>query len=144
MRLELRHPLFFCAWLASWGIPAMAAEVISPDNIPGTTRVDAEGVINIVNTVSDLVMVDARITSDRKQGFIEGSVSLPDLETSCATLGKIIPRKSSPSLFYCNGVKCGRSVKSIKIAQDCGYEKIYWFRGGFEEWKAKGYPFVTE
>lgn len=121
-----------------------AVEVVSPDSIRGTTKVDAEGVINIVNTVPDLAIIDARITSDRKQGFIEGSISLPDIDTSCGTLTKVIPRKSQPILFYCNGIKCGRSVKSIQTAKDCGYEKIYWFRGGFEEWKAKGYPYITE
>ena len=123
---------------------AHSAEIVSPESIPGTTRVDAEGVISIVEKVSDLVIIDARISVDRKQGFIEGSRSLPDIDTTCTSLEKAIPSKTRPVLFYCNGVKCGRSVKSINIAQGCGYEKIYWFRGGFEEWKAKGYPFVTE
>lgn len=129
-------------WMGSTTVGA--TEVVSPDSIPGTTRVDAEGVISIVEKVADLVIIDARITVDRKQGFIEGSRSLPDIDTTCGTLEKVIPGKSRPVLFYCNGVKCGRSVKSINIAQACGYQKIYWFRGGFEEWKAKGYPFVTE
>jgi rhodanese-related sulfurtransferase len=123
---------------------ARAAEVVSPENIPGVTRVDSDGVINLVNTIPDLIVIDARIPSDRKQGFIEGSVSLPDVDTTCAALQKIVAQKSLPVLFYCNGVKCGRSVKAIKVAQGCGYERIYWFRGGFEEWKAKGYPFITE
>ena len=134
--------LFSALWLGCGN--TRAAEVVSPETIPGTTRVDAEGVISIVEKVSDLVIIDARITVDRKQGFIEGSRSLPDIDTSCNSLERVIPGKARPVLFYCNGVKCGRSVKSINIAQGCGYQKIYWFRGGFEEWKAKGYPFVTE
>lgn len=129
-------------WIA-WG-NVRAVEVISPEVIPGVTRLDAEGVINIVEKTPDLVVIDARITIDRRQGFIEGSHSLPDIDTNCNNLDKIIPGKMQPVLFYCNGVKCGRSVKSINIAQSCGYKNIYWFRGGFEEWKAKGYPFVTE
>lgn len=121
-----------------------APEVVSPDLIPGSTKVDAEGVINIVNTIPELVIVDARIAADRKQGFIEGSVSLPDIDTNCDSLGKVIRKKNQPILFYCNGIKCGRSVKSVKTAMQCGYDKIFWFRGGFEEWKTKGYPFVTD
>jgi len=134
--------LFSVLWLGCGN--TRAAEVVSPETIPGTTRVDAEGVISIVEKVPDLVIIDARITVDRKQGFIEGSRSLPDIDTTCGSLEKVIPGKTRPILFYCNGVKCGRSVKSINIAKGCGYQKIYWFRGGFEEWKAKGYPFVTE
>ncbi len=119
-------------------------EIKSPEAIPGTTKVDAEGVIDLVNRINNLKIVDARISADRKQGYIEGSVSLPDIETDCTSLGKIITDKNIPLLFYCNGVKCGRSVKSVHVALQCGYTNVYWFRGGFEEWKNKGYPFVKD
>jgi rhodanese-related sulfurtransferase len=117
---------------------------LAPESIKGTTRVDAEGVIDLVEKHSDLIMVDSRIKADRKQGYIEGSISLPDIDTTCDSLAKIIPKKESMSLFYCNGVKCGRSVKASKIAVGCGYEKIYWFRGGYAEWLEKGYPVVNK
>lgn len=134
--------LFWILWLSCGS--ARAAEIVSPETVPGTTRVDAEGVIDLVEKDPSLVIIDARISIDRKQGFIEGSHSLPDVETNCLTLAKLVPGKKRPVLFYCNGVKCGRSAKAIATAQGCGYEKIYWFRGGLEEWKAKGYPFITE
>lgn len=119
-------------------------KVVSPETIAGTTKVDAEGLIDAANRIVDLIIVDSRITSDRKQGYIEGSLSLPDVNTTCETLAKIIPKKTSPALFYCNGIKCGRSVNAIKVAQKCGYSTVYWFRGGFEEWQNKGYPFVKD
>ena len=119
-------------------------KIVSPASIPGSTIVDAEGVINLVTTLADLNIIDARIKSDRKQGYIEGSVSLPDIDTDCDALAKIITAKSTPTLYYCNGVKCGRSAKSVKIALSCGYNNIYWFRGGFEEWQTKGFPVLTD
>jgi len=121
-----------------------AAPPLSPETIDGSTRVDAEGVIELVNEVPALVFIDSRIRSDRAQGYIEGSVSLPDVDTDCDSLARLIPEKTAPVLFYCNGVKCGRSGKAVKIAIDCGYRTIYWFRGGFQEWLAKGYPFLQE
>ena len=125
--------------------PARGADkVIAPDTIPGTTKVDAEGVLDAVEKIANLVIIDARIRQDRVQGYIEGSVSLPDVDTSCESLKKIIPRKSSPVLFYCNGPKCGRSVSSSRLALQCGFTQIYWFRGGFEEWKQKNYPYLKE
>jgi len=120
-----------------------AVKVVIPDKIPGTTLVDAEGVIALAAKTPDLVIIDARIVGDRKHGFIEGSVSLPDLQTNCASLAKVIPKKSSPVLLYCNGVNCGRSVTSTNIALKCGYTRLYWFRGGYEEWTAKSYPTVV-
>jgi rhodanese-related sulfurtransferase len=116
----------------------------APENIKGTTKVDAEGLIAVVNKIPDIIIIDSRIPGDRKQGFIEGSLSLPDVETTCDSLANVIPAKNAPTLFYCNGVKCGRSVNAIHVALKCGYNNIYWFRGGFEEWLAKGYPYLQE
>jgi rhodanese-related sulfurtransferase len=95
--------------------PADVGGDVSPDEIPGATKVD-----------------------------VEGSISLPDVKTTCSSLAKNISRKSAPVLFYCNGPRCGRSVNSSRKALSCGYTRVYWFRGGFEEWKKKNYPFVKE
>jgi rhodanese-related sulfurtransferase len=116
----------------------------APMLIPGTTKVSAEDVLDLAEKIPDLLMIDARIRSDRKQGYIEGSVSLPDVETNCKTLAKVIPAVKAPILFYCNGVKCGRSVNSSKAAIKCGYTNIYWFRGGFAEWEAKNFPMIKQ
>jgi len=116
----------------------------APLLIPGTTKVSAEGLLELVAKNPDLLIIDARIRIDRKQGYIEGSLSLPDIATNCASLAKLIPKKNTAVLFYCNGVKCGRSGKSSIIALQCGYNNIYWFRGGYVEWKAKNYPFIKE
>jgi len=118
--------------------------VRAPEEIPDVVRVDAEGLIETVRTVKDLVLIDSRIAMDRKQGYIEGSVSLPDVETDCESLAAVVPSETHPVLFYCNGPRCGRSVAAIAVARDCGYSKLYWFRGGFKEWSEKGYPFLKE
>lgn len=114
----------------------------APLLIKGTIKVTAEGLLETAEKISDLLIIDSRIHSDRRQGYIEDSISLPDIETNCKSLSKVIPRKTTPVLFYCNGVKCGRSVVSSRVALKCGYKNIYWFRGGYEEWKAKGFPSV--
>lgn len=121
-----------------------ADNIDTPLQIPGTTKVLAEDILRLAEKNSDLLIIDARIHSDRKHGYIEDSISLPDIDTNCASLAKIIPTKKAHVLFYCNGVKCGRSEKSSRIALKCGYNNIYWFRGGYEEWKAKKFPFIKE
>ena len=132
--------------LATFSNTLWASEtpILSPESIEGASKVNAEEFIELVGKIPELVIIDSRIPGDRKQGFVEGSLSLPDINTRCETLAKVLPKKSTPSLFYCNGVKCGRSAKAIKIALGCGYNNIYWFRGGFEEWLAKGYPYLQE
>jgi len=86
------------------------------------------------------VIVDARKNSDHLKGFIEGSISLPDTDTNSESLAAIINDKHTPVVFYCNGVKCARSVKAAKIAVESGYSNIFWFRGGWDEWINKGFP----
>lgn len=117
-----------------------AGKVEVPGNIEGTTKVNAEQLINLINEFPDLVVIDSRM-GDRHEGYIEGSISLPDIDTTCDSLAKNINSKSTPIAFYCNGVKCGRSVVAARTAIKCGYNKIYWFRGGFIEWKSNGYPY---
>jgi len=140
----LMKKLLFVSILTAFVVTANAVEKTppSPENIPGTILVDAEAVIKLVMSTPDIIIIDARIKTDRKQGYIEGSISLPNIDTNCGSLNKIIKEKTTPALYYCNGIKCGRSVESISIAMSCGYSNIYWFRGGFEEWQEKGYPVV--
>jgi rhodanese-related sulfurtransferase len=115
-----------------------------PEAIAGVMTLDAEGLIALAQDLPGLVLIDSRVPADRNQGYIQGSISLPDTQTACATLGDLLADLDTPVLFYCNGIKCGRSVISVEISRDCGYRRIYWFRGGFEEWKQKGYPFLQQ
>lgn len=124
--------------------PSAAGERTAPEFIDGSTNVDAEGLIELVDQFPELRIIDSRITSDRIQGHIEGSVSLPDERTTCDTLAETAPEKSEPLLFYCNGPKCGRSAVAVQVALGCGYQNVFWFRGGFEEWKKKKYPYIKD
>jgi rhodanese-related sulfurtransferase len=140
----IRTVLLLCSLCSFSAWSEDSPEPISPESIKGTTKVTAEELIDLVGEIPNLIIIDSRIPGDRKQGFIEGSISLPDVDTNCESLAKTIAKKTSPALFYCNGVKCGRSAKAIVIAKSCGYNNIYWFRGGFEEWLAKDYPYLQE
>ena len=119
-------------------------KVVVPEQIAGVTTVTAEQLIEILSSDKPPVLVDARIKEDREHGYIESSISLPDIETNCESLNKINTIKNRHMMFYCNGVQCGRSVVSIKVARSCGYHKLSWFRGGFAEWKQKGYQYITK
>jgi len=119
-----------------------AAELELPNVIPGTTTVSAEELIKLAGKIESLLLIDARLSVDHTQGAIEGSISLPDTMTSCNALGKFTTDEHHPILFYCNGPKCERSANAVQIARECGYQNVYWFRGGLEEWKKKNYPFI--
>ena len=115
-----------------------------PDNIKGVTTLTAETLIETANSIEQLVLIDSRLSEDRAVGYIEESISLADIETTCETLSEAIPELHTPAAFYCNGIQCGRSVRAIEIAKSCKYSNLYWFKGGIEEWKAKNYPLAIE
>ena len=139
------HTLLLFLWFSLATLSQLATgndEIISPERIDGTTIVDAVGLIETAREIPELVLIDSRITADRKEGFIEGSISLPDTDTDCASLANAVPVRSSAVLFYCNGIKCGRSATAASVAVACGYTKVYWFRNGMEEWLEQEYPLV--
>lgn len=117
-------------------------KVVVPVKIAGVNTVTAEQVIELLTSEKPPLLIDARIKEDREHGFIESSVSLPDIETNCESLSRTANNKSQHLTFYCNGVQCGRSVVSIKVARSCGYHNLSWFKGGFAEWKEKGYQYI--
>lgn len=122
---------------------ALAEEQIV-EHIPGVNKVNAEQLIELAAELPELLIIDSRIVSDRAHGYIEGSHSLPDIKTDCDSLAEVIPAEDHPTLFYCNGPKCGRSARAVQIAQDCGYTNLHWFFGGFEEWQEKNYPYLKK
>ena len=137
--LTLLQKTFFLLALLLISVTSHADDYLSPDTIEGSTKINSEALIQLARDSDDLVIIDSRIKADRRQGYITGSISLPDTETNCASLLPVIRRKNTATVFYCNGPKCRRSDRAIITARECGYTNIYWFRGGFEEWKNKNY-----
>ncbi len=133
--------LFGCLMFTLFfAVSAPQAKEDVPESLEGTIRISAEELIDLLDEHDDLVIIDSRKTSDHEMGFIEGSIGMPDTDTNADSLAHHLKSKSTPVVFYCNGVKCGRSVKAAKIAVAEGYSLVYWFRGGWEEWMEKGYP----
>lgn len=123
---------------------ALAAPVAADDPRDGIAVVDAEKFIQLAAETPELVMIDSRVPADRGYGYIEGSQSLPDTSTDCTSLARMAPSPDTPIAFYCNGVRCGRSERAARIARGCGFTNIYWLKGGFEEWTAKGYTYLQD
>jgi rhodanese-related sulfurtransferase len=116
---------------------AIAAASDAPQ---GVTAIQAEEVIRLALDHDDLILIDSRTPVDREMGYIEDSISLPDDQTSCERLSKLSKHHDQPMIFYCNGIKCSRSRDAVQKASACGYSKLYWFKGGYQEWQEKRFP----
>jgi len=114
-----------------------------PELVPGITAITAENLAGMLDSKNAPTVIDARAAKGRSHGYIEGSIHLTDVDTNCASLAKLIRTQDTATVFYCSSSKCGRSLNALKIAQGCRYRNVYWFRGGFEEWQDKGYPYIS-
>ena len=60
----------------------------------------AEEVIELVGSLDELVIIDARKASDRASGgWIEDSIGLPNTDTTPESLAKHVTDKNMPVLF---------------------------------------------
>jgi ABC-type phosphate/phosphonate transport system substrate-binding protein/rhodanese-related sulfurtransferase len=120
----------------------------TPRLLEGATIVSADEVIALVK--KGAVLYDTRSEDEYRDKHIKGAKWLPYGEKSAKEVGFDPAKdsfdvakagdKSKPVIFACNGAECWKSYKSCVAALKAGYRQVYWFRGGFPEWVARGYP----
>lgn len=136
----LRHCLFALATLVLLAAPAAAQD--APIQIKGAVTVNAQQIIDLITKTPDIVILDNRKQEDFAAGHIEGAVRLIDTDVTPDALAKAIKAKDAPVLFYCNGLKCGRAAKAAEKAIELGYNKVYYYALGMDEWNKQGLPVV--
>ncbi len=124
----------------------LAALVLSPEvrgqesplHVEGATTVNAA----TAKTLFDrgVQFVDVRTKDLWEAGHIPGAAYL-ELFTGFNedNLLKVAP-KDHEVVIYCAGPGCKRSGKACAKAVSWGFEKVYYFRGGYPAWRAAGFP----
>ncbi|MDR3391618.1 MAG: rhodanese-like domain-containing protein [Sulfuriferula sp.] len=127
--------------------PAFAGD--TPTSLKGAEVVDAAKAKSLMDAGAK--MIDARVAAEYADAHIKGAINVPYREKSAKAvdfdasqdsfdLGKLPADKNAAIILACNGPECWKSYKGAIAAIKGGYKKVYWFRGGFPEWKAKGLP----
>lgn len=85
------------------------------------------------------LIFDTRTPEEYEEVHIKGALSLPlaKLEKDPALLQGDFTRTL---VFYCNGVKCGKSKKVAKLASGLGYQHVLVYAEGMPVWEEKGLP----
>ena len=128
---------------------SLAATVETPTSLKGTELVDATKAKSLMD--SGVKIIDTRVAIEFAEAHIKGAINVPYKEKSAKAIdfdasqdsfdvAKLPADKNAAIIMQCNGPECWKSYKASVVAMKAGYKKIYWFRGGFPEWKAKGYP----
>lgn len=148
--LNLKTLMFGLVAAVAIGMPASkvhAAE--TPNSLAGATLISADQAKDLQS--KGATVVDTRVANEYAEAHIKGAISVPYKEKSAKAadfdasqdsfdLGKLPGDKNAAIVMYCNAGECWKSYKASAVAIKAGYKKIHWFRGGFPEWKGKGYP----
>jgi rhodanese-related sulfurtransferase len=88
----------------------------------------------------NFLLVDARNPEEYREAHIPGAINIP--QKKMAEYHGLLPAdKHSQIIFYCNGVKCGKSKKAAKRAIELGYSNVWVFADGMPVWEELGYSF---
>jgi len=121
----------------------------TPTVLEGIKIVTAEEVQELMS--KGATFYDVRSEKEYKEKHFKGAIHLPYHEKSKKEVGydasqdefklaETGKERNATLVFACNGGECWKSYKASLWAQKLGYKNVYWFRGGFPEWKAKNLP----
>jgi rhodanese-related sulfurtransferase len=101
--------------------------------------ISPEQLYSLLGSDQDVALFDVRQPLDllAHSEIIRGARRIPPADV--LTAPSLIP-KDKEAIVYCTcpGDKTSRAV--LRRALDLGFLKIKFLKGGFEVWKAKGYP----
>ncbi len=121
----------------------------TPTSLPGAKIISAREAQDLI--AKGIPLYDVRDEEEYKIAHIPGSRSVPYREGSAKEVGfdpgddqfalnRLPKDKDAPLMMYCDGTICWKSYKSATMAVQNGWKNVYWFRGGFPEWKEAGLP----
>ncbi len=89
----------------------------------------------------DIQVIDARNPEEFEDVHIPAAVNIPQKKFD--QYAHLLPEdKTTRLVFYCNGVKCGKSKKAAVLADKMGYTNLFVFSQGMPVWEEVGYPIV--
>lgn len=85
------------------------------------------------------LVIDARTPEEYEEVHIKDAVNIP--VTRLEKDPSLLPADRTRKLvFYCNGIKCGKSKKAAKLAIERGYGDVIVYADGMPVWEEKGMP----
>ncbi len=134
----MRVNIIFKLIVLFFTIESVWAKAPAPLAVDGAVTVSTKRAKSLMN--QGATFIDVRRATDYQKSHIQWAVHL-DLQldfTEEALLAVV--HKNQPVVIYCNGDMCQRSALASKKAVAWGWRKVYYYRGGFPDWKAAGLP----
>ncbi len=114
------------------------AKAPAPLEVEGAITVSTKRAKSLMN--QGVTFIDVRRATDYHSSHIQWAIHL-DLKLALTEDSLLaVVRKNQAVVIYCNGDMCRRSALASEQAVTWGWQKVYYYRGGFPDWKAAGLP----
>jgi rhodanese-related sulfurtransferase len=122
--------------LSCWVITGNAQAATNDQAVIITTD-ELKAILDTAN--APVVVIDARNPEEYQEVHIKGAINIP--ASKFREFKHLLPNdKSVKLIFYCNGVKCGKSKRAAQKAAEEGYSNTVVYADGMPVWEEKGYP----
>lgn len=104
--------------------------------------ISTDEVKKFIDRKEPMVLIDARTPEEYREAHITGAINIPEkgFEQAAAQLPT---DKKTLLVFYCNGVKCGKSKRVAQKVAPLGFTAILIYREGMPVWEERNLPLVT-
>ncbi len=108
----------------------------------GYSDVNTDQLKQLITTMPNLIIVDARTPEHDNGQRIEGAIVLP-YTSEDATVKAILPKKDAPIVVYCWSATCPISQRMVDRLVALGYTKLYKYPDGLSVWIDEMGPIET-
>ncbi len=122
--------ILLSAFLTSTAFADIQFKVITTDDLRA-----------MMDEKKDFMLIDTRSKEEYQEAHIINAINISEKQFE-QMAPEIIKGKDKMLIFYCSGVKCGKSKRTAKIAQKMGYTNLAIYNDGFPVWEERGYKIV--
>lgn len=122
---------------------------VQPESIDGATTIKLEDFPKLAADLNagKILLVDMRTPDWYTKETLPGSINLPYSDLTgpeAKAKARMKKLEGKDIIAFCNGWWCGQSPTGIQALQRLGYTgKIYYFRGGNQDWADAGLPSIV-
>jgi len=112
---------------------------VAAQNKTTYSLINTEELKQLLEHDAAMTVIDARNPEEYQEVHIKGAINIPEKEFAQYASRLPLDRKAQ-LVFYCNGVKCGKSGKAAQKALEQGYENVLIYAEGMPVWEEMGLP----
>lgn len=122
---------------------------VQPESVDGATTIKVEDFPKLAADINagKILIVDMRTPDWHTKETLPGAVNVPYSDLTgpeAKAKARMNKLQGKDIIAFCNGWWCGQSPTGIKALQGLGYPgKIYYFRGGNQDWADAGLPSIV-